>query len=381
MRILAACDWFSPATGGGAERVAWEVYRRLAADGHQVVVVATTPDSSRFAHDLPHRLHVVPVRAIDLSGLLRAQVSLALGLERAFSTVVEALRPQVIHANSLQFQTTPVAARTAHRAGIPLVITGHIGGLDALRGPLGAAARVHERLVGRRSLRAADRAIAVSDPVREHLASLAPSVPIEVVPNGVDHAAFGVRPSRERTGPFRALLVGRLVPNKGPDTAVEAMGILRERDVAVHLDIVGEGPLRDRLEQRVRTLGLTGHVTFHGHREDMAAWYAASDVLLRPSLTEGMPLSLLEAMCARVPVVASDIPGNRSLVVDGSTGLLVPPGDPHRLADAIERLLRDPASSATLVARAATSVAGQTWEACAAGTLAVLERAAHRNRA
>lgn len=377
MRVLAACDWFSPGTGGGAERVAWEVYRRIAAGGHRVTVVATIPDDTRFAALPVSGLEIVPVRSRDLSRLVRAQISLALGVGHALDRAADALQPDVVHANSLQFQTTPAAAEISRRRSIPFVVTGHIGALDALGGLLGVAARCHERFVARRVLWSATRAIAVSAAVRTHLATLAPEVPVDVVPNGVDHDRFAGRaPRPDRSGPFRIVLVGRLVPNKGPRTAIDAVARLREQGLGVCLDVVGDGPLRQGLERAVHSRGLSGVVRFLGHRTDLPDILAAADVLVRPSLTEGMPLSLLEAMAAGVPVVASDIPGNRSLVRDGETGVLVPPGDADALARAVHGLVRDPARAAGLASRAAVAIAGQSWDACAAGTLAALERAA-----
>lgn len=380
MRLLATCDWFSPGTGGGAERVAWEVYRRIAAAGHRVSVVATVPDGTGFADPAIPSLEIIPVRAYDLSRLTHAQISVAVGVRQALERVADRLQPEVLHANSLQFQTTPAAAAIAHRRKLPFVVTGHIGSLDALGGPVGVAARWHERIVGRRVLRRATRAIAVSDTVRSHLATLAPDLPVDVVPNGVDHARFARERRSHRSGPFRVVVVGRLVPNKGPHTAIAAVAHLRGQGVRVRLDVVGDGPLRPALERAVRAQELSGVVRFLGHRTDVPDILATADALVRPSLTEGMPLSLLEAMAARVPVVASDIPGNRSLVRDGVTGLLVPAGNVEALAGAVRALIDDPTLADRLASCAAVTVAGQSWDACAAGTLAVLERAAAQAR-
>jgi len=380
MRILASCDWFSPSTGGGAERVAWEVYRRLAVAGHTVTVVGTVTDGDRFGSaGLGADFEVVVVRARDLSPLLRAQASLAWGLNAAFQRSLERMRPDVIHANSLQFQTTAVAARAAARAGVPLVVTAHIGSLEQVPGWVGLGARTHERLVGRRILRRATRAIAVSEAVRQHIEHLAPRLPVDVVGNGVDHTRFRPRvpePTADHGHrPLRIGLIGRLVPNKGPETALRAFADLIARGASAELEVIGDGPLRGRLEGLARTLGLADRVRFMGHLPDPAEALRKLDVVVRPSLTEGMPLGLLEAMACDVTVVASDIPGNASLVRHEVTGLLVPPRDSTALATALYRLAQDPALRRALAANGRHEVAERSWDACASGSLASLEHA------
>ena len=107
--------------------------------------------------------------------------------------------------------------------------------------------------------------------------------------------------------------------------------------------IVGDGPERARLEAEIRRLGLEGAVVLAGDRDDVAAMLARADVFVLSSTSEGLPLSILEAMAAGLPVVASSVGGVPEAVEDGETGLLVPPRDPVRLAAALERLLVDPA--------------------------------------
>jgi len=375
MRILAGCDWFGPGVGGGAERVAWEVYRRLAADGHQITVVATIPEHRSFP-DVGPNLSVIPVPSLDLTPVLRVQLSLARGLHPAFRDAADTLRPDVVHANSLQFQTTRGATWLARDRGLPLVVTAHLADLGAFPGWVGTAATVHERFIGAPMLRGASRAIAVSDAVARHVRAIAPLVPVDVVCNGVDLGSFPPRTGERRPGPPRLGIVGRLVPNKGVTVALDAVAGLRARGVAAELWVIGDGPLRRSLEARSVALGIGPSVVFLGHREDIGDLLADLDVLLRPSYTEGMSLALLEAMSVGVPIVASDIEGNATIVTHGVTGLLAPAGDAEALARAIERLLLDPGEARRLAARASELVHEMSWEATTAGTLASLQRAA-----
>ena len=354
---------------GGAERVTFEVALRLPELGHQVTVLATRLDTAG-AFALPSAVRVVSVPAHNLAGLLRAQASLAPTLPAAMMRVIRRVRPDVVWSHSLQFQTTHVAAWAAQRAHVPFVVTVHIGDLEALGGAVGVAARAHEATLGRWILRGAARAIAVSDAVADHVHSLAPDLAIDVVPNGVDHARF--RPVEAEHDRFRVGFLGRLVTNKGPDTAVLALAALTCRGVDATLSIAGDGPQRAHLVRLADQAGVGGRVRFEGFRTDPERWLASIDVLVRPSLTEGMPLGLLEAMAAGVPVVVSDIPGNASLVRDGETGLLVPPRSPLRLADALEALAAAPALRRRLRDAGIAATSRMTWARTASLTAASL---------
>ena len=134
--------------------------------------------------------------------------------------------------------------------------------------------------------------------------------------------------------------VGRLARQKAPGVLLEAAALLRDRN-KVRFLVAGDGPLARRLARLADESGVADRVTFAGHRNDVADLYAATDIYVQPSLWEGSPYAVLDAMVRGLPVVASDIPGHRDMVMDGSTGLLVPAGDPPALARAIRSLLDD----------------------------------------
>jgi glycosyltransferase involved in cell wall biosynthesis len=159
-----------------------------------------------------------------------------------------------------------------------------------------------------------------------------------VIRNGVDLGAAA--PAEGGNEPPRIVWVGRLQTPKDPLTLVHALGRLR---TPFEADFVGGGPLRRTLEREVERLGLGTSVRLLGDRRDVPSLLARSDVFVLASRSEGLPLSILEAMAAGLPVVASSVGGVPELVVDGETGLLVPAGDPERLAGAVGRLLADAA--------------------------------------
>jgi glycosyltransferase involved in cell wall biosynthesis len=135
--------------------------------------------------------------------------------------------------------------------------------------------------------------------------------------------------------------VARLAPQKGVAYFVRAAAILA-RDRGISFLMVGDGPLRDELEAEAHKLGISDRIVFAGHRRDVGKILSCLDMLVLPSVTEGLPLIILEAMAAARPVVAAAVGGVPEVVEDGVTGILVRPGDEHALADAVSRLIAAP---------------------------------------
>ena len=174
------------------------------------------------------------------------------------------------------------------------------------------------------------------------------AIPRHRIPNGVDLTLFTPAAVDERRA-LRARLglpedrilcafVGRLTPQKDPDLLLEAWAMGRRPDA--HLVLVGDGPLRSRLEVSVTSGPNPGRVTFAGATADVAPYLRAADLLVLPSRAEGMSNVILEAMACGLPVVATDVPGNREMLggEDGA-GLLVPARNPAPLAEAIDTLV------------------------------------------
>jgi glycosyltransferase involved in cell wall biosynthesis len=160
-----------------------------------------------------------------------------------------------------------------------------------------------------------------------------------VIPNAVDVAGALRSSPAQRERPL-ILAVGRLKAPKDFPTLIRALSSL-EPD-SFEAVIVGDGPDRPRLEEEIEALGLEGRVRLAGERRDVPQLLAAADVFVLPSTSEGLPVSVLEAMAAGVPVVASRVGGVPEQVSDGETGLLVEPGDLDELATALARLIAEP---------------------------------------
>jgi glycosyltransferase involved in cell wall biosynthesis len=157
-----------------------------------------------------------------------------------------------------------------------------------------------------------------------------------VIHNAVDVAAFAA-PDRPRGIP-QVVSIGRFAFPKDFATLVEALTATRADYRAA---FVGEGPLLPEIAATIRQRGLTERIDLLGNRGDVRGVLASADVFVLSSRSEGFPVSILEAMAAGLPVVATDVGGVAESVIDGETGLLVPPGDPGALAAALDRLLTD----------------------------------------
>jgi glycosyltransferase involved in cell wall biosynthesis len=159
--------------------------------------------------------------------------------------------------------------------------------------------------------------------------------------------------------------VARLVPQKGIDIALRALAELPD----AWLVVLGEGPERTRLEALARELGVVGRTHFPGRVPDVAAWLRRASVVVHPARWEGFGLALLEAMLCAKPVVATHVSSIPEIVVDGETGILVPPDDPRALAHAVRRAEPRLGEAGLERARRAFSV-----ERMARRTLALYER-------
>jgi glycosyltransferase involved in cell wall biosynthesis len=138
------------------------------------------------------------------------------------------------------------------------------------------------------------------------------------------------------------ILVGTLKEQKGHRYLVEAGAPLIAQNNHLHIMFAGDGPLRASLQQQVQQLGLEKHIHFLGSRMDIPDLLAASDYFVLPSLWEGLPMALIEAMASRLPVLATCVSGSQQVVVAGETGWLVPPGDVDQLRQAMAEMIANP---------------------------------------
>ncbi len=256
------------------------------------------------------------------------------------------LRPAIVHSRNLAGLDALVPALLA---GVRHRIHGEHGrdqdDLDGSNLKLQRLRRLHRPLVS--------RYVALSAELERYLVERIGVAPERItrIINGVDTERFRCGrlplPAPRLCDEGRLVIgtVGRLQAVKNQTALVEAFGLLIQRNPElrerVHLALIGDGPLRREVEQRVRDLGLGKRVWLAGARDDVPELMRGLDLFVLPSLAEGISNTLLEAMACGLPVVATDVGGNAELIDQGVTGLLVPPGDPALLAEAMATYLRD----------------------------------------
>jgi teichuronic acid biosynthesis glycosyltransferase TuaC len=348
VRVVSPKGWVPPGLGP------WRAYREVPGADHLDGVPVLYPRKLTLPRNL--------LGSYNASSMLWA-------LRRPLRRVHRRWPFQVVHAHMLVPDGWAAAAVGAE-LGVPVLATAHRADVLDLpaRGPA-SAARVTE------AVERVDQIMTVSRAIRAAAESHGrPRRPIAVVPNGADTSVFFPRdPAEARTrlglpaDERIVTYVGKLVERKGVDTLVEAMGLLARRPGGAPLLVAaGIGEMRGALEARARELGLGERVRFVGKvaHDDVALWMAAGDVFVLPSLSEGLPTVVCEAMACARPVVATAVDGTPEIVREGETGFLVPPREPRALADALARVLDDPELGARLSA-AALEIALETytWDA------------------
>jgi glycosyltransferase involved in cell wall biosynthesis len=263
---------------------------------------------------------------------------------KAVAIARTAARARIDHVHAHFASHPATAAWVVHRlTGIPFSFTAHAN--DLFVAPV---------LLERKAA-AARFVVAISDYNRRLLLERCPAARVEVVHCGVDVGRYSGRELGGRV-PDRIVCVASLFPKKGHADLIDALAPLAQRRPGVELELIGDGPERDRILARARERGLDGRVSAPGTRsaEQVRAALAEASAFALPAIRlpsgrmEGIPVALMEAMAAGVPVVATRLSGIPELVQDGVTGLLVEPHDPPALAAALERLLADDALAAEL---------------------------------
>jgi glycosyltransferase involved in cell wall biosynthesis len=267
--------------------------------------------------------------------------------------LIQRTRPHILHTHTAKAGAVGRLAAVASGVARPPIVLhtfhGHVlrGYFDPVRT---SAFRGLERLLARTST----ALLTVSPEVRDDLVELriAPRKRFAVVRLGIELAdrvcadagrraetrrLLGVHPERFVVG-----WIGRMTEVKGTDDVLLAFRQLRERGVDACLCLVGDGPDRSAVERRAHELGIMRNTLFLGFQRDVAPYYAAFDALLLPSLSEGTPVSAIEALAAGRPVVATRVGGVPDVVRDGDDGVLVEPGRVDELASALARLAADP---------------------------------------
>ncbi len=340
MKVALVCDWYHPRVGG-IELHLHDLAKHLAIAGHDVVVVTPTPGSPVV--DGVRVVRVDAPRAPHFGFLITAAGVRAIGAALATE------QPDVVHAHvSIVSPAALGGAHAAAHGGRPLVLTFH-----SVVPQMRLLARSAGALLGTSRWRACFSA--VSRRVARDIAPIAAGRAIRLLPNGIDvdfWRAAGSAPDRN-DGTTRLLSVMRLNPKKRPLALVRMMrelGDLIGRHHRAELRIVGDGPLRARVQRAIARHGLTDRIELLGHRsrDEIRCLVATSDVFVLPTIRESFGLAALEARCAGLPVIAMRASGVSELVEHDVDGLLA--DSDVDLAACVAQLVSDP-SRRTAIAR------------------------------
>jgi len=240
---------------------------------------------------------------------------------------------QLIHAHSATHPT--LMAYTLHEfTGIPYIFSAHSTDI------------YFNKTMLREKISKSSLVRTISEYNKRYLESLFPEIPsgkIIVIYCGIYQESFNNAINQVKGDPLRILCVARLEEIKGHKYLIDALAHLKINNHAFHCDLVGDGKARSRIKHQIRKYGLDNSISLLGFRthDEIVAILQKSDIFILPSVSEGIPIAVMEAMAASLPVVATSITGMAELIEDGISGLLVPAKNSKRLGNAIISLLEN----------------------------------------
>lgn len=313
---------------GGLERVALDLVRKSASDRFdcRILCVRGAGALAPLAEELGLR-----VDALGARGWFDGVFRIARRLRQ--------IRPDILHTHN----------PGSHRVGVPAALLARVPILVHTKHGRNHPDDPRAVAMNRRLARFTDTIVAVShDAARVALEiERIPAVKVRVIHNGIEPGE-ALSSSAWDSWPPRAITVARLDSVKDQATMLRGVREVADALPGFRLDLVGDGPERRTLEGMTRELHLEANVSFLGYREDVRALLRRPQVFLLSSVSEGIALTLLEALAAGLPSVVTDVGGNREVIHDASVGLLVPPRAPEALAQATLLLLRDSRLASTM---------------------------------
>ncbi len=345
MKILIINYEFPP-LGGGAGNATAYLAKELSQQGNEVVVL-----TSGF-HGLPREENIdgCTIRRVPVIRLRKDRCSPWEMMTFIFSASIESLRicqtwrPDV----SIAFFGIPSGVVSWFLKifyKVPYCVSLRGGDVP---GFLADKLAMYHRLaapITRLIWKDAGQIVANSNRLKMLANRFSPNIKIPIITNGVETDRFKPDISKRNKDKIHILTAGRLSEQKGIEFLLKALSLLKKNVYynEFALDIVGDGPLRQRLERMTHNLFLSADVTFSGwvDKKDMPKKYQSADIFVLPSLDEGMPNAVLEAMASKLPVITTNILKNEGLIIDGHNGFLVPPEDASMLFDKILLLLKD----------------------------------------
>jgi glycosyltransferase involved in cell wall biosynthesis len=346
VRIALVSDWWAPRIGG-IESQLTDLAAELARRGHRVRVLTTTSDPTKVAGVSVEHVAMPLLGAIPVPGTRRIG---------EIARLLDAERPEVVHAHGMFSPLAIAAVVAADRIGVPRVATVH--SLLAPWPVYMAACAIFSAFTNRANLfTAVSRAVAAD-------VQRASSRSVIVVPNGLDVDAWRVERA-VAANEVRVVAVLRLVPKKRPRDLIEAFDVACRANPGLNLrlTLVGDGPMRGSLERDAARRGVASRVTFAGgcSRDAVRALLAQASIVAHPGGREAFGLALLEARSAGVPIVAMAAGGVAEIVEHGRTGLLATTRD--EFGRHLATLARDAELRGRMASATRDGLADFTWTA------------------
>lgn len=353
MKIAILIHHYLPKWQGGAEEATAHLAHYLAARNHDVHIITSLdgglPKEGVESGVHVHRIHWPNLRLVGF---------VLFGFK--FLSTVRRIDPHVILVQGISLGLFGFFAKRILKK--PYVAWGH--------GEISSLHYLFKKQINTVVLKDADVVIALTDDMKKVMQRYC-SRNISVIPNGVEVKPFEQitrETARRRLGINETekivLFVGSLYLIKGIRYLIEAMPRITQTEPNARLLLVGDGEQRESLERLVGTLQLLGRVFFAGRvpHDRVPTFMAASDLFVLPSLSEGLPIVILEAMAAALPIVATNVGGVPSIVKDGASGFLVNPRNPVQIADSVSFILSDPELRQNMSGYNKNEVMRYTWK-------------------
>jgi len=372
LKILRVTSDLYPYVVGGLGLHAREMSKSQVKSGHEVTVLTTS--IANAASDIQDGFKLASFK--NSFRFLGNTISSEL-LYKLFNINREY---DIIHAHSHLFFSTNVCALVRKFSSTPLVITNH--------GIMSASAPdwlnlLYLNTLGKWTLNTADKIICYTEDEKEYLINTLriSSSKVVVISNGVDTDKFCPREEHHQSNGLKILWAGRFVNGKGVEYLIRAIDILVKEVPDLHLTLVGEGPERESIQTLINDLGLSDNIDIIDFvpYEEMPQMYQASDIFVLPSLHEGVPRTVIEAMSCGLPVVVSDFPHLHDLINGG--GLMFPKRDIQSLVDVLRELACSKEVRLQIGRRAREKVIKDySWESTVSRTLTLYQEIIARNK-
>ena len=326
LNIVIIIPGFPPIVLGGTEHATYEIAQNLAKRGHKVHVL-TQADVEQLNDSKGKKfyIHSIKVHHIPFLGIIIFWIRILFALKK--------IKPDIVHAQNLEMGVGGILAKFFLKK--PYVVYGR--GTDVY------SPWLFKNTISKIIIKNAGAVIALTEDMKQKMNKIYKR-DIIVIPNGLDILKFNnllkenIRKLMKISNDEKIIIfVGRLHPVKGIEYLIKALELIRQKNAKTKLIIVGDGEEMERLEKLVKELNLTNNVMFVGRisNEDIPKYMTLSDVLVLPSLKEGFPITLLEAMASGLPIIATNVGGVPEIIKNGENGFLVEPKNPEAIAEKV----------------------------------------------